>query len=97
MIWFDLAAVGFFDAEISQPFIHFVILYIWRIRFLIGGGFSGFVQRPANSARRWTRAPQARTREVSFLSEVTTTRLFLFRSASTSSTTRESASEPGRA
>src|SRR5262249_31231791 len=50
MIWFDLAAVGFFDAEISQPFIHFVILYIWRIRFLIGGGFSGFVQRLAEFA-----------------------------------------------
>ena len=50
-MWFDLAAVGFFDAEISQPFIHFVILYIWRVRFLIGGGFKGFVQRPAEFAR----------------------------------------------
>jgi hypothetical protein len=51
MMWFDLAAVGFFDAEISQPFIHFVILYIWRVPFLIGGGFSGFVQHPAEFAR----------------------------------------------
>jgi len=46
-----LTAVGFFDAEISQPFIHFVILYIWRVRFLIRGGFNGFVQRPAEFAR----------------------------------------------
>jgi hypothetical protein len=50
MMWFDLAAVGFFDAEISQPLIHFVILYIWRVRFLIGGGFNGFVQHPAEFA-----------------------------------------------
>src|SRR4029453_11736869 len=63
MIWFDLAAVGFFDAEISQPFIHFVILYIWRVRFLIGGGFKGFVQRPAEFARSHeARAPGADAR-----------------------------------
>ena len=50
MMWFDLATVGFFDAEKSQPFIHFVVLYVWRVRFLIRGGFNGFVQHPAEFA-----------------------------------------------
>ena len=50
MMWFDLATVGFFDAEISQPFIHFVILNFRRIWSLIRRVLNGFVQSPAEFA-----------------------------------------------
>src|SRR5215510_7970447 len=50
-IWGCLAVVRFYDAEILQPFIHFVIPNVWRSRFLIRGVLDGFVQHPAEFDR----------------------------------------------